>query len=316
MIEDYKRILDDNLFYYIDIGSRGGLSKDWEQVKSLVQVVFFEPDEEEANRLNSSSSNNELIIPKAVWSHKGKISFHLTRNPSYSSVLKANKDELEGTYYYSRNFYEIEKTFDIDVKPLEDLLHEYKIDNIDFLKIDIQGAENYIFNSINNWKSIIGIHTEAYGSKLYEDGTDISETLKTLYEKNLELYDISIIAGCPIVEINKKYVFSKELLNARPKSGYKSRPMVYDLLLLKNKLNLYTSNNPIKIRKMIFTLCIYKYFDYALDLAIRSADKNIFKKEQTDILVKSIKILHKEYLGTIKSIKESLRSKSYDLRKR
>ena len=71
---------------------------------------------------------------------------------------------------------------------------------------------------------------------IYENGTDISETLKILYDKNFELYDIAIIADCPIVKINKKNIFSKELLNARPKSGYKSRPMVYDLLLLENKL--------------------------------------------------------------------------------
>ena len=81
MIENYKKILDGNLFYYIDIGSRGGLSPDWEQVKSFIQIVLFEPDEEEAKRLKNNSLNNELIIPKAVWAHKGMINFHLTRNP-------------------------------------------------------------------------------------------------------------------------------------------------------------------------------------------------------------------------------------------
>ena len=316
MLENYKNILADNLFIYIDIGSRGGLSRDWEKVKDLIQVVFFEPDEEEAKRLKINSSSNELLIPKAVWSHSGKINFHSMRNPSYSSVLKPNKEELEGTYYYCRNFYHIENTEEIKVEPLEVVLKEYGINNFDFLKIDIQGAENYIFNSISNWNSIIGVHTEAYGSKLYQEGSDISEILKTIYERDLELYSLSVIADSPIVEINNENVFSKELLNARPKSGYKSRPMVYDLLLFKNKLKILNSNDPEKIRKMIFILCVYEYFDYALNLIIKSLDRDLFNKDDADVVIQSIKILHKASIGKFQSYKESLRSSSYNLRKR
>ena len=66
---------------------------------------------------------------------------------------------------------------------------------------------------------------------------------------------------------------------------------------------------------MFFTLCVYKYFDYALNLTIKSANKNIFDQDQTDILIKSIKVLHKNSLGKLKSFKESLRSRSYDIRK-
>lgn len=316
MLENYKNILDDNLFTYIDIGSRGGLSPDWEKVKDLIQVVLFEPDKEEAKRLKINSNNNLLLIPKAVWSHSGEINFHSMRNLSYSSVLKPNKEELEGTYYYCRNFYEIEKTEKIKVEPLESALNEYGVNNFDFLKIDIQGAENYIFNSISNWNSIIGVHTEAYGSKLYKEGSDISEILKSIYERDLELYDLSVIADSPIVEIGNKYVFSKELLNARPKSGYKSRPMVYDLLLFKNKLKILNSNDPKKIRKMIFILCVYEYFDYALNLIIKALDRELFKKDEANIIIESIKILHRTSIGKLQGYKESLRSSSYDLRKR
>ena len=102
MLENYKNILADNLFIYIDIGSRGGLSRDWEKVKDLIQVVFFEPDEEEAKRLKINSSSNELLIPKAVWSHSGKINFQSMRNPSYNFVLKLNKERLRSGSYNLR----------------------------------------------------------------------------------------------------------------------------------------------------------------------------------------------------------------------
>ena len=37
--------------------------------------------------------------------------------------------------------------------------------NFDFLKIDIQGAEHHIFDTLNNWESILEF-TQRHGSKL------------------------------------------------------------------------------------------------------------------------------------------------------
>lgn len=316
MLEYYKNILNDNSFVYVDIGSRDGLSPEWDQVKSLIQVVMFEPDELEAKRLKKNLKNNEIVIPKGVWSYNGKVKFHSNRNPSYSSVLKPNKELLEGTFYYCRNFYELEEIIEIEVKLLEGVLKDYGINNFDFLKIDIQGAEHHIFDTLSNWDSILGIHTEAYGSKLYLDGSDISKTLKKIYDENFELYDLSVIAEAPIVEINNQNVFSKELLNARPKSGYRSRPMVYDLLLFKNKINILNSNNTLYIRKMIFVLCVHKFFDYALNLTLKSFKKNLFSLKEKDLILDSIRILHKQSMSKIQKLKETIRAPSYELRRR
>ena len=316
MLNNYKNILNDNTFVYIDIGSRDGMSPEWDQVKSLVQVVMFEPDEFEAKRLQKNMKNNEIVIPKGIWSYNGKVKFHSNRNPSYSSVLKPNREILEGTFYYCRNFYELKEIIEIEVKLLESILSDYGINRYDFLKIDIQGAEHHIFDTLSNWESIIGIHTEAYGAKLYLEGSDISNTLKKIYDENFELYDISVIADAPIVEINNKNVFSKELLNARPRSGYRSRPIVYDLLLFKNNTKILNTNNIILIRKMIFVLCVYKFFDYALNLTLKSFEKNFFSLEEKDLIVDSIKILHKQSLSKFQRLKETIKAPSYQLRKR
>ena len=315
-IENYKTILEGCSFTYVDIGSRGGLSPEWEQVKELINVVLFEPDIDEAKRLKDSSPNGFTVIPKAVWDHKGVVKFNCTRNPSYSSVLEPNISALEGTFYYSRNFYTVDNVIDIEVDTLEEILKDYNIIQTDFLKIDIQGAENYIFKSIKNWENILGVHTEAYGEKLYKDGADISSTLGSLYKNKLQLYEIKVIAGSPIVDVDNLKMFSKGLLNARPKSGYKTRPMVYDLLLLKDKIDVLNRNEIFFIRKMIFILCIYNYFDYAIYLLIKSFNQNIFTQKEKDKLIKSITSLHKETLTRLQNIKEKIRSPSYTLEER
>ena len=316
ILDNYKEILDNCIFTYIDLGSRGGLSQEWKKVGDIVNVVLFEPEVKEAEKLRELAPRNAVVIPKAVWSYKGKVKFHGTRNPSYSSVLNPDEKVLDGTYYYCRNFYEVDEVSEIDVDILEEALKDHNINQIDFLKIDIQGAENYIFNSISNWKSIIGVHTEAYADKLYEDGGDISTTLRQLYENNFQLYDIKTIAEAPIVEIDGIDVFSKELLNARPKSGYRSRSMVYDLLLFNDKHDSLTRYDKSFARKMIFVFCVYEYFDHALYIAIKSFNNNVFEKSEKDAIVRSVINLHKISLSKYQLLKEQFKSPSFELKKR
>jgi FkbM family methyltransferase len=316
LLENFRAILGDFNFTYIDIGSRGGLSPEWEQVKELINIILFEPDIDEADRLNHSSSSNVKVIPRAVWSKKGVVKFNCMRNPSYSSVLAPNTKALDGTYYFSRNFYTIDKVLDIEVDTLEDILNNFDEVQIDFLKIDIQGAENHIFESIKYWNDILGVHTEAYGEKLYKNGADISTTLRSLYAHKLQLFDIKVIAGSPIVDVDNIKMFSDELLNARPNSGYKVRPMVYDLLLLKDKLEVLKNKDVIYIRKMIFILCVYKYFDYAIYILLKTFNQKIFSLDEKNNLLKCISNIHKASLSKYQNFKEKIRSPSYDLKER
>ena len=312
----YKLILGNCTFNYIDLGSRGGLSDEWAKVGNVINVVLFEPEPKEAAELQISAPNNTIVIPKAVWDCQGEVSFHSTRNPSYSSVLKPDTKVLDGTYYYCRNFYEIEDKSQINVDVLEDVLIEHGVEQIDFLKIDIQGAENYIFNSLRNWKSITGVHTEAYSAKLYENGADISTTLHQLYQNNFQLYDIQTIAKSPMVEIDGKLISSKELLNARPKSGYKARSMVYDMLLFTDNLESLSRNDQDFLRRMIFVYCVYEYFDHALYLAVKAFKNKIFSEPEKEVILRSVKHLHKSSLSRYQFAKERFQSPSYDLPKR
>lgn len=316
LLENFRTILDGNNFTYVDIGSRGGLSPEWEQVKSLIHVILFEPDIEEAKRLNNASSKNFKVIPKAVWSKKDVIRFNCMRNPSYSSVLTPNTKALDGTYYFSRNFYTIDEVLDIEVDTLEDVLKNFDVVQTDFLKIDIQGAENHIFESIKYWDDMLGVHTEAYGEKLYKNGADISSTLWTLYAHKLQLFDIKVIAGSPIVDVDNIKMYSTELLNARPNSGYRVRPMVYDLLLLKDKIEVLKNKDVVYVRKMIFVLCVYKYFDYAIYILLKTFNKKVFTLDQKNNLLYCISNLHKESLSKFQNFKEKIRSSSYDLKER
>ena len=92
--------------------------------------------------------------------------------------------------------------------------------------------------------------------------------------------------------------------------------MVYDLLLFKNCIKILNTNNITLIRKMIFLLCVYKFFDYALNLTLKSFEKNFFSLKEKNLILDSIKILHKKSLSKIQRLKETIKAPSYQLMKR
>ena len=312
----YKKILNKYKFTLVDIGGRNGLIKPWSNVKELITSVVFEPDKKSYTAENNMSGQ-VVNIPNVVGAKKEISKFYITKNKSYCSLKKPNKVQLEGTYYFDRNFYDIEKIESVKVNNLKFYLEKYNIDKVDFLKIDIQGAETLVLKNIEDmWTNLLGVFTESYASRLYENGDTIADILNILYSKDMEIHDIKTIAYSTITSSNKENIFSRENLSARPISGYKPRPMVFDILCLKNMKTQFKSFDEEKIRKSIFISCLYDYFDIALDILIKSKKYNIFTLSEYNEIKFAIKFIHKNYLSFYDLTKENLMSRFYKLKKR
>ena len=65
-LENYKAILDNCIFTFIDLGSRGGLSQEWKKVSDIVNIVFFEPEVKEAEKLRKSAPKNTIVIQSSM----------------------------------------------------------------------------------------------------------------------------------------------------------------------------------------------------------------------------------------------------------
>ena len=318
-LEAYEAIISNFNFTLVDLGGRNGLVKPWNKVQSIITSIIFDPDESiednEKNRANTKGKT--ILIPKIVGGKEEIRDFNITRNLSYCSLLEPNNKELEGTYYYERNFYKVDKKIKVNVHPLSYFLNENKVEKVDFLKIDIQGSESIVLKNIPTLlDNILGIFSEAYAAKLYKDGDTIADILQILYYHDLEIHDIKVIANSVITNSNKENIFSKENLSARPISGYKCRPMVFDLLCIKNRLKIIESMDEEKIRKSIFISSLYENYDIALDILIRSKDNKIFNNKDYNEIKSSIKFLHKNSLNFYTYYKELLLSRVFKLKLR
>src|SRR3989339_1381927 len=74
----------------IDVGARGGINHRWKQLigKYPVNMIGFDADKKESERLNSAGEDCEKYLPHAIFSPGGKTPFYITRFPGSCGLLK------------------------------------------------------------------------------------------------------------------------------------------------------------------------------------------------------------------------------------
>ena len=133
---------------YFDIGSRGGFQSDLHPLAFAVDVVGFEPDPVEFERLQSRPSapwKSTTYLPHGVGGQTGQQTLYIPIDPMSASLLKHNVEI--GKKFDKRQFFEIDRTEQIQTLSLEDALDKTDFGSIDFMKIDIEGAELSVFES-------------------------------------------------------------------------------------------------------------------------------------------------------------------------
>ena len=105
----------------------------------FVRVMSFEPDAEEHARLLAKQRVGDLCLPTALFSTKGEIEINLTKARGSSSIYKPNMKFL--SQYTDAARFTVEKKISVECDTLDHLTAAEKIPKIDFIKLDVQGAE-------------------------------------------------------------------------------------------------------------------------------------------------------------------------------
>lgn len=137
----------------------------------LGRVYGFEPNPDALMQLNAMKGPNETYVPSAVYD--GSVQeLKVCKAQGMTSLLEPNTDLLS----YLHGFPEwgtVEERILISTVRLDDV---DEINNIDYLKIDIQGAELEVFrNGTNRLRDCLVIHTEVEFLPMYLEQPLFSE---------------------------------------------------------------------------------------------------------------------------------------------
>lgn len=244
----YKKISKlPNLNYIslLDIGSSYDIEPRWKKIKRKLNYFGLEPNEELASNLTKQNKDcyKYNIISKLISNKKELTNFYICRDPGVSSILKPNLNFLSN-FQNSKRF-NVEKEVELEADTLDNLISE----EIDFIKIDIQGAEMKALEGAKKvLEKTIGLEVEVEFQQMYINQPLFGEINKFLIQKDFEFIDFTLIKRWERNQ-NSSYgqsIFANVLFLRTPeqisKNYDKDKFIRYLLiLLLYNKFDLFKS---------------------------------------------------------------------------
>jgi len=129
------------------------------------EVVGFEPDVAECEKLNRQAGSTHLYLPHAIGDGSRRTFYECT-SPYCSSLFEPNI-ALADKFQNLGDLLRVVGTRPIETRRLDDLSETA---NADFLKVDVQGGELLVLQgAIERLRSILAVHIEVEFLPLYKD---------------------------------------------------------------------------------------------------------------------------------------------------
>lgn len=132
----------------VDIGARGGFDEDMLPIGWASHMLGFEPEPEEALRLNETGDprwKKTTILPFAVGGVGGASVLYVPESKEGASLLRHNAVMSER--FGHENLHVTRAEIPVETITLDQLRDQSKLPRVDYLKIDIEGAELDVLKS-------------------------------------------------------------------------------------------------------------------------------------------------------------------------
>mgnify|MGYP006101087901 CR=1 FL=1 len=186
-----KKKLNDKKILALDVGAQGGFNSDnffAKKYNIFFEPILVEPIKSEAKKLNV---NNKYVIEGGIWSKQTKKKIYILNNRLGSSSMyrpDPSSFNVHGIKKKDYKDYEITESIEIDCNSLDVSLKNLKIDKLDYLKVDTQGAELEILNGIGAYRPLL-IKIEAHIFSMYKEVPNWTELLNYLHKLNYIVID-------------------------------------------------------------------------------------------------------------------------------
>ena len=185
-----EKFLEKNKIVALDVGAQGGFNSDTffpKKYDHFFEEILIEPIDSEAKKIK----NKKFVINKGLWSEKIKKKLHILDNRLGSSSMyepNINSFDLHNIQEKKYDDYKVTRSIEIECDTLANQLMSLNINNLDYLKIDTQGAEFEILKGLGNFRPLL-IKIEAHFFSMYKNVPSWHKLINLLYELNYVLID-------------------------------------------------------------------------------------------------------------------------------
>ena len=172
-------------------------------------LILYDADEncfEQMGKAAHDAWGEVSLYPYCIGGSSGKASFNLNFHPTTNSLYHFNEQYEQYSFFDNPNYgnyifgeaCKFMKSVDLDLLSLEDALKRSGISNIDFLSLDVQGAEYDVLRGASALlkQCCIGLQLEVEFVKLYENQRTFADINELLEQNGFELIDIGSFGRC------------------------------------------------------------------------------------------------------------------------
>ena len=182
----------------VDAGSRGGFESQWDVYKNFIRLIGFEPDIKECKRLNASVGalsgfhHHHHHYPRALHKDEGEHPFFIAQHKPASSFYRPYSRFLDRLPERVNRAVKEERT--LETVDLDSFLDRIDMRNVDFIKLDTEGAEYDILLGAHKTlsESVFGISLEMMFNRQRIGEPLFSEIDLFLRRQGFALYDLPV----------------------------------------------------------------------------------------------------------------------------
>ena len=185
-----KNLINDKKLVGLDVGAQGGFNSDKffpEKYNKYFNSILVEPLKDSFK----DEKNEHIIINKGLWSSPGPRKLYiLNKRPHSSSMYEPDKQSLSIYDFKEKDFhlFDVGKTEMVECDTLSSSLKDLNIDNLDYLKIDTQGAEFEILKGLETYRPLM-IKCEVQIFPMYKKEPSWTAVTNILYQLGYMISD-------------------------------------------------------------------------------------------------------------------------------
>jgi FkbM family methyltransferase len=273
----YARALPHETFSILDGGARGGPSDPrWRSIGDDRLVIYgFEVEDAECENLNRDAAERGLrhhYYPSALWSSEGPLTIYQNKASGGTSAYRQNveltnrwKFQNATQQFYARDiFYPIGETV-VPATTVDEWARKNDVAEIDFFKLNVQGAELEILTGAQNTlDGILGIELELSFVESYLGRPFFSDLDIFLRHKGFHFFDLLGLhnmgrADSPVTSMHTPGLnpYQGQLIEAHG---------IYFRDPIASKVDLESSFTPPRLLKLASIAEIYGQVEYAFEL--------------------------------------------------